>query len=196
MLFKQEALAGIRTGKVTLAFRRWRAAAVRSGGQQVTPVGMIAFGDVRRVTPGDISLADAQAAGYESKSALLKALEGRAGEIWRIEVSFAGDDPRIGLRENTDMSLQHIAARLDRFDRAAEQPWTRAVLALIASRPGVRAAELAAGLGEERARFKRRVRNLNALGLTLSLQTGYQLSPRGKAYLDALDRLANRSSTP
>lgn len=196
MLFSRDALGAIRSGEVSLAFRRWRAAAARPGGQQATPVGIIAFGGVRRVAPGDISLADAQAAGYESVSALLKALEGRAGEIWRIEVSFAGDDPRIALRENTDIDLRRVSAQLDRLDRSAEQPWTRAVLSLIASRPGARAAELAAGLGEETARFKRRVSSLKSLGLTQSLQTGYELSPRGKAYIEASSRLANRTSAP
>ena len=50
-----------------------------------------------------------------------------------------------------------------------------------------RAADLAAGFGRETQPFKLDVRKLKNLGLTLSLEVGYRLSPRGEAYLAALD---------
>jgi biotin operon repressor len=50
----------------------------------------------------------------------------------------------------------------------------------------VRAADLAAGLGRERAAFKADVRKLKELGLTESLEVGYRLSPRGRALLGRL----------
>ncbi len=37
--------------------------------------------------------------------------------------------------------------------------------------------------GEETSRFKRRVRQLKGLGLTISLDVGYRISPRGRSYL-------------
>ena len=43
--------------------------------------------------------------------------------------------------------------------------------------------ELARDVGEERQAYKLRVRRLKALGLTESLEVGYRLSPRGRAYL-------------
>jgi hypothetical protein len=55
-------------------------------------------------------------------------------------------------------------------------------LEVIAASPGVRAADLAARLGRETAPFKLDVRKLKALGLTLSLEVGYRLSPRGEVY--------------
>ena len=58
------------------------------------------------------------------------------------------------------------------------------MLRLIADRPGVRAGDLAAESGRERLEFKADVRKLKALGLTESLEVGYRLSPRGRAYLD------------
>ena len=58
---------------------------------------------------------------------------------------------------------------------------------MIAERPAVRAGDLAASFGRETAPFKLDVRKLKALGLTLSLTVGYQLSPRGQAYLAQLD---------
>ena len=57
------------------------------------------------------------------------------------------------------------------------------MLALIATRPAVRAADLAASLGRETQPFKIDVRKLKNLGLTESLEVGYRLSPRGRAYL-------------
>jgi hypothetical protein len=77
-----------------------------------------------------------------------------------------------------------LDARLARLDRASSHgPWTAATLALIAARPAVRAGDLADAVGRERLAFKADVRKLKNLGLTLSLATGYQLSPRGEAYL-------------
>jgi predicted transcriptional regulator len=56
------------------------------------------------------------------------------------------------------------------------------VLGLIAERPATRAPDLAASLGRETAPFKADVRKLKELGLTESLEVGYRLSPRGRAY--------------
>jgi hypothetical protein len=54
--------------------------------------------------------------------------------------------------------------------------------------PGVVSTDLAAQAGQERRAYKMRVRRLKALGLTESLERGYRLSPRGRAYLASLDR--------
>jgi hypothetical protein len=94
------------------------------------------------------------------------------------------------LREDAavpDDELARIRARLARLDRASRHgPWTVTVLRLIAARPGVRAADLAASLGRETQPFKADVRKLKQLGLTESLDVGYRLSPRGRAVLERL----------
>jgi hypothetical protein len=72
---------------------------------------------------------------------------------------------------------------LDRMDAARGVPWTRQVLALLGERPGVLSPALAASLGRETLPFKRDVRKLKELGLTHSLPVGYEISPRGRAYL-------------
>jgi hypothetical protein len=50
----------------------------------------------------------------------------------------------------------------------------------------VRAPDLAASFGRETQPFKRDVRKLKDLGLTESLEVGYRLSPRGRAFLETL----------
>ena len=79
-----------------------------------------------------------------------------------------------------------IATELDRMDRGRRTgPWTRTILRLIEANPAVRAPDLAASLGRETKAFKLDVRKLKELGLTHSLDVGYELSPRGRALLDA-----------
>ena len=46
MLFRQQDLEGIRRGTITLAFRRWRRAAAKTGGTQMTAAGQLQLGDV------------------------------------------------------------------------------------------------------------------------------------------------------
>ena len=104
-----------------------------------------------------------------------------------MRVSWAGEDPRIALREDADLDEADVAdldTRLERLDRASSHgPWTRQTLELIGRRPRVRAPDLAAEVGRERDSFKIDVRKLKRLGLTRSFDVGYELSPRGVAYL-------------
>ena len=103
----------------------------------------------------------------------------------RIAFHLAGEDPRVALRERSELTADDVAElgrRLGRLDGASTHgPWTDAVLRLIAERPGVRAGDLAESLGRERLPFKADVRKLKGLGLTESLEVGYRLSPRGRA---------------
>lgn len=74
--------------------------------------------------------------------------------------------------------------RLDRMDeRSNRGPWAWRTLCLINKQSGIRAARLAAQIGWETQHFKSNVRKLKQLGLTMSLETGYQLSQRGKDLL-------------
>jgi hypothetical protein len=69
--------------------------------------------------------------------------------------------------------------------RAQHGAWTRETLRLIDEHPGRRAGDLADMVGRERLYFKADVRKLKALGLTISLDVGYKLSPRGAAFLNS-----------
>ncbi len=187
MQFRQSALRGIEAGEVTVAFRRWRRPTVRAGGTLTTRVGVLAIESVDVVGEDEIAAADVRRAGFADREALLRSLRPE-GTLHRVRFRLAGPDPRIALRERTDIDADERArldARLARLDAAGRHgPWTATVLRLIAERPAVRAQDLAAGLGRETLSFKADVRKLKALGLTESLPVGYRISPRGAAYLD------------
>ena len=192
MLLKRETLEGIAEGRITLAFRRWKRPTVRAGGELRTAIGVLGIDGVDAIEEGDITDDDARAAGYPTRAALLAELNRRPeGDLYRVALHLAGDDPRTALREQDALDAEAvaaIAARLDRFDRSSRQgPWTETVLRLIAESPGVRAPDLAASLGRDTQPFKRDVRKLKELGLTESLEVGYRLSPRGRAWLATLD---------
>jgi hypothetical protein len=191
MIFRVPILRAIERGEVTLAFRRWVRPAVRPGGTLRTAVGVVRFGEVTRLADRQIPEGDARAAGYASAADLLADLDTRDdGDIYRIEVEHAGDDPRIALREDADLTddaWAQLSKSLGRLDAASTTgPWTAGVLRLIADRPAVRAADLARRLGQERDAFKLNVRKLKNLGLTESLEVGYRLSPRGVRVLARL----------
>ena len=191
MLFRRRSLDGIRAGEITVAFRRWDRPRARAGGRQRTVVGELAIDSVEPVERADITPEDAARAGHCSVDELLAELDARGDDqIWRIELHWAGEDPRRSLREQADLTaaeLDELKARLERFDRASRHgAWTRQTLELIAEHPELRAEDLAALVGREKLPFKRDVRKLKELGLTESLLVGYRLSPRGRAVLEAL----------
>lgn len=182
MLFKNAILLKVRAGEVTLAFRRWTKPSVKVGGTLNTFIGQLAIDDIRPVTEAEITEADARLAGEPSRAALMTALAKGKGELHRIAFHLAGDDPRLALRAEDALSetdLNTLRKRLDRMD--ANGPWTGKVLDLIAAHPGRRAGDLAPLAGMELMDFKIRVRRLKTLGLTISLGTGYEISPRGAA---------------
>ncbi|ATQ44474.1 hypothetical protein [Caulobacter mirabilis] len=184
MLFKQATLDAIAEGRVDLAFRRWRRPTVKAGGTLTTPVGVLTIDAVAPVDVSAIAEADAARAGFPTLAALHRELDGREGDLFRIAFHRSGVDPRIALRDAVPLDATIVLAKLADMDRRHGAPWTLITLRLIAERPGVRAGDLAAALGEpELLAFKTRVRRLKALGLTESLEVGYRLSPRGAATL-------------
>lgn len=197
MLFKRQALDGIASGAIDLAFRSWRRPTVKIGTRMRTAIGVVEIDAVDTIEPADVSDGDAARAGFPSREALLKTLGARTGDaapedraVYRIELHLAGPDPREALREQADLSPDEVAelnTRLRRLDKASKDgPWTLATLRLIADRPATRAVELATEVGRPKHKFKTDVRKLKELGLTESLDIGYRLSPRGRAALGRL----------
>jgi hypothetical protein len=190
VLLNRATAEGIADGTITLVLRRWDAPRAKTGGTQRTPVGTIRV-DAVTERPGGyhVTAAQAVAAGYPSARAAQAELDRRpAGHTYLIAVSFMAPDERPALAADdalTDADVAAITARLDRWDAVAT-PWTRDYLTMIGDNEAVRAPDLAAWVGLDVPRFKRRVRQLKGLGLTISLDVGYRLSPRGRAYLQSL----------
>jgi hypothetical protein len=190
MLFSAATLRGLTDGRVNCTYRRWEVVRPKVGSRFTTTAGVV---EVTSITPAQeeqLTDQDAADAGFESVAALVKwtSAKGR-GDLYRVGIVLAGSDPRIALRDSDQLAaadVSALSARLDRMDRAAEQPWTRGTLRQIQRLPGVVSTELAAEAGQERRAYKLRVRRLKALGLTESLERGYRLSPRGQAYLASL----------
>lgn len=192
MLFPQALHPQLEDGTITVAFRRWRRPTVRTGGTLRFPRGVLAIDEVTRIAPEDITPADARAAGAGGPDEVIDRLDALGdGELYRIRFHHLGADPRERLQHDADVNDREVAAlreRLERMDaRSRRGPWTLPTLRLFAERPGVPAGELAAELGVDRDVFKRDVRKLKELGLTVSLSVGYELSPRGRAFLDRKD---------
>jgi len=187
VLISPTTAAGIADGSVTLAFRRWDRPRMRPGSTQRTGAGVVRVESVDEVDPESLTEEDARRSGVPSLAALRRLLDRRDGaHVYRMVVTLAGADPRVALREQADLSEEDrrdIDRRLDRMDAVRGAPWTREILRLVADRPAVRAPDLAASLGRETLAFKRDVRKLKELGLTHSLPVGYEISPRGRAYL-------------
>jgi predicted transcriptional regulator len=160
---------------------------MQPGSTQRTAVGVIRIETLDEVDPESLTEDDARRAGVPSLSQLRRLLDRRTGaRVYRMQVCLAGPDPRVALREQAELSgsdRRALDEQLDRWDATRGTPWTREILRLIAERPAVRAPDLAAALGRETLPFKRDVRKLKELGLTHSLPVGYEISPRGRAYL-------------
>lgn len=187
MRFLQRFWAPIADGLVTVAVRRWDRPRVVAGRRYRSAGTILEIDSVEIIEEKDLTDDLAREAGYRSSLELVKELRpGDATFLIRFHVA-PGPDPRAVLAETADLSEEELAdldRRLDRLDRASTHgSWTREVLALIDSHPGRRAPDLAAMQGRETLPFKVDVRKLKNLGLTYSLRIGYELSPRGEAYL-------------
>lgn len=197
MLIKQQVLKGIVAGDLDRAFRRWDRPRVKTGSRLRTSVGVLEVTKVEEVRDV-LTTSDARRSGFASVDELRDACSSRPGTLYRIGLRYYGEDPRIALRNKaqlTPMEFGEIGRRLDAIDaRSRLGAWTRARLRLIRDSEAVRAPDLASDLGSETKTFKASIRRLKELGLTESLDVGYRLSPRGRAFLK-LDASAAAAET-
>lgn len=192
LLFKKPFFAGLQSGAITLTFRRWQKPHVRAGGRyRCHPIGVLEVDAVELVTVAQIREADAAPAGFADRAALvayLAELGPLAPEtpVYRVALHHGGDGDRVEIALEADLSAEDIAAitaKLARLDKATK--WTAKTLAIIARHPRIAASQLAKKLRRETLPFKTDVRKLKKLGLTQSFEVGYEISPRGRAYLAA-----------
>jgi len=192
LLFKKPFHAGLVSGAVTVTFRRWQKPHVRPGGRyRCHPIGVLEVDRVDLVRAGAIDAADAARAGFATRDELLAYLTelgplDDATEVYRVELHHGGDGDRVEIALEDKLSPDDVAAinkALARLDKHAK--WTAKTLALIGKHPRVAASQLAKKVKRETEPFKIDVRKLKKLGLTQSFEVGYEISPRGRAYLAA-----------
>ncbi|TAJ16130.1 MAG: hypothetical protein EPO65_13845 [Dehalococcoidia bacterium] len=200
MLFSSKFHEPIRRGEVTLTVRRWLRPQARVAGRyRLHTGGAIEVSEVREVAETALTASLARRAGFASREALMADVPSRAGAgLYLVTFRYIGDlaDPRKALASEgvlSEADHAELTRRLHRMDAGRSGVWTRETLRLIGQCEGVRAADLAARLGRETLPFKADVRRLKALGLTESLEVGYRLSARGRAYLER-DSTVTRSS--
>ena len=115
MLLPNRIAQGVRDGAITLAFRRWEQPRVKVGGTQLTSAGIVRFDAVEEVLgSSDLTDDDARAAGFAGLRALRRQLfpatpatpsrrgprAGKGGDhVYRVHLSWVGEDPRLALRE-------------------------------------------------------------------------------------------------
>ncbi|HEY6725214.1 MAG TPA: ASCH domain-containing protein [Polyangiaceae bacterium] len=195
LLFQKAFHEGLKSGAITLTYRHWPKARVKAGGRyRCHPIGVLEVDGITRVKVKDITTDDALRSGFETREALVNYLAGGpagrmsdATELFRVELHYAGDGDRVALALEAELSpqdVQTLQKKLAKLD--ADSPWTLDTLRTIEQHPRVAARILAQKLGRDRDPFKIDVRKLKHLGLTQSFEVGYELSPRGKAFLEAL----------
>lgn len=191
MLFKEIHLNGIKSGRITLAFRRWQKAAVKIGSLLHTSIGLVEIRTIEIVNEKDITNKEALDAGFTDKKQLLKSLSrNNRGTIFKIAVGYHSADPRIKLREQTELSEQQfvdLKKKLDRLDNYSKKgDWVEIILTTIKDNPNLHAAGIAKLTGFEKEWLKLNIRKLKNLGLTISHNLGYKLSPFGNQLLKKL----------
>jgi hypothetical protein len=190
MIFKLQQLQGIKSGKITYAFRRWEKPNVKKGSTMKTAVGVIRVTDVQPINENAITKADATKAGYENVELLMNDIRKvSSGTIYKVKVQYQSEDPRLELREKTDLQdseFQKLKAKLERLDKT-RGPWVLKVMKLIKRYPERRAGDLAEIMQMDKLDFKVNVRKLKNLGLTISHEIGYSLSPLGEIVMERLE---------
>jgi len=196
MRFTKPFWDGIADGSITVAFRRWNRPTVVAGRPYRTGGGRIEVTAVEEVDIDDINDASVRASGHGSLDELLQFLSSGDGvdrRLYRVEFRVLNEpDPREVMANDDNLdaaAVAEITARLNRYDNASNHgAWTLRTLELIANHPERRAPDLAEMEGRDTKPFKLDVRKLKNLGLTESLRIGYRLSPRGRAYISAIER--------
>jgi hypothetical protein len=195
LLFKKPFHAGLVSGAITITFRRWQKPHVRAGGRyRCHPIGVLEVDALDLVKVGSITADEAARAGFPSRDALIAYLAelGPVDDdttVHRVVLHHGGDGDRVELALEADLTDEDVATIREKLARMdAKQAWTKKTLSLIEKHPRVAASKLAAKVHRETLPFKADVVKLKKLGLTQSFEVGYEISPRGRAYLEKTRR--------
>lgn len=193
MMFDKRFRPGIVEGRITRTYRYWKRPQVKPDGlYKLGTDGFIRVTGVKTVAPRGIRSTDAAAAGFGERGELLDFLAAYRGDgrtLYRVDFEYVGrlegrDPDRSAVASNDEVGrLEKALALRDRNSKWG--PWTHQTLRLVAEHPGLSSAKMAQKLGRDQAALKRDMRKLKQLGLTISLETGYELSSKGASYLEA-----------
>jgi hypothetical protein len=187
MQFTKEFKAGIRAGKVVRSYRDWKSPQAKVGGRyNLHPEGAIEVTAISQVAPARITDQDAIESGF-ANATLLREFLGTRAKVTLVEFNYLGRG-LVGQPDRDRLAradLETLIGKLDKMDARSDTAWTGRILSAIAADPGRRAGDLAPAFGWDTPTFKRQVRKLKALGLTRSLEVGYELSDRGEQLLAA-----------
>ncbi len=190
MMFKGKFHPGIKDGSITRTYRYWkRPQAVAGNFYKINPIGHIRVTAAGPTTESRIRTAHAIASGFESRKALIEYIsEHKTSEATLYCVEFVYEGRRRDKEPDQtsladDDEFDKLAKALATRDKNSGMSWTHPTLALIGENRGASSAILAEQLGRDRAELKKDVRKLKSLGLTNSLEVGYELTDRARSYL-------------
>lgn len=185
LLFQKRFHPGLVDGSITLTFRRWRQPHVKPGGRyRVHPIGVVMCDGVSIVRDADVTEADARASGFSSLDELKQWMRPGPEPLYRVQLHHAGDGDRVEAATDDNLTKDALAELKRRVARLEKNgPWVKRVMRLIDRNPRVAASQLAKKLKRETQPFKTDVRKLKRLGLTVSFEVGYEVSPRGRQFL-------------
>ncbi len=198
LLFKSRFHQGLVSGDITLTFRLWPKARVKPGSRyRCHPIGVLVVDSVDRVRIEEITDRDSELAGFSDRDTLLNYLQEFSTtrltgsvEVFKVTLHYGGEGDFAGIaqeEEVTDEAFSQLSSRLARMDAASPSgPWTHETMELIENHPRIAASRLAAMIRRETRPFKADVVKLKKLGLTQSFEVGYDLTPRGRVFLDRL----------
>jgi hypothetical protein len=185
LLFQKRFHQGLVDGSITLTFRRWAKPHVKPGGRyRVHPIGVVMVDALSIVTDEQLTEADAKASGFVSLAEMKQWMRPGPEPLYQVTLHHAGDGDRVEIATDDRLTPEAIAElkkRLARLEKTG--PWVKKTMRLIERCPRVAASKLAKRLKRETQPFKTDVRKLKRLGLTMSFEVGYELSPRGKKFL-------------
>ena len=181
--------ARVAAGEITVTWRLWKYSHVKAGGDYSAGFGFVHIDDVSLVPAGEVTDTDAIEARCYDRDALIDLVSSHTGAtvtpetiLYRVRFHWLPVAPA-----KPEFGLEEISKRLQRLDGASRRgPWTLSSLRAIEDNPGVRARILASDAGYGTQDFKLNLRKLKALGLTISLEIGYELSELGQRYVDSL----------
>ncbi|HLA94320.1 MAG TPA: hypothetical protein VK612_01270 [Pyrinomonadaceae bacterium] len=84
MLIKSAILEKIVSGEITVIFRRWKRASVKTGGTQMTQFGVLGIDAVDVIDEAVITAKDAKAAGFASRNELLDSLPDNELDLYHM----------------------------------------------------------------------------------------------------------------